>query len=102
MTVTALIGENVTLLRRPRTLLACALLLGLSHAASAEDVVAATPAPASPEAAVISSDAPGYRLTFKALGKDYTMSLRGIESSDTVNFDMRADEVVTGAQLTLQ
>ena len=41
-------------------------------------------------------------MTFKELGKDYTMSLKGIESADTVNFDMRADEVVTGAQLTLQ
>ncbi|NER62536.1 cellulose biosynthesis cyclic di-GMP-binding regulatory protein BcsB, partial [Pseudomonas sp. MAFF212428] len=38
----------------------------------------------------------------KQLGKNYTMSLRGVESTDTVNFDIRADEVVTGAQLTLQ
>ncbi|WP_175650228.1 cellulose biosynthesis cyclic di-GMP-binding regulatory protein BcsB [Pseudomonas sp. Marseille-P9899] len=101
MTVTALTGEKVNPLRRPRTLLACALLLGsLGQAAVAEDTAQV---PASPEpAALPASDAPGYRLSFKELGKDYTMSLRGIESSDTINFDMRADEVVTGAQLTLQ
>ncbi|MFV3383263.1 cellulose biosynthesis cyclic di-GMP-binding regulatory protein BcsB [Pseudomonas sp. NY15354] len=83
----------------PRTLLACSLLcLGsLSVHAQAEDAAVAAPA-------VASSPAPqdGYQLTFKQLGKNYTMSLRGIESTDTVNFDVRADEVVTGAQLTLQ
>ncbi|WP_318531820.1 cellulose biosynthesis cyclic di-GMP-binding regulatory protein BcsB [Pseudomonas huaxiensis] len=101
MTVTALTDEKVNPLRRPRTLLACALLLGsLGHAAVAEETAQV---PASPEADALSvAGAPGYRLSFKELGKDYTMSLRGIESSDTVNFDMRADEVVTGAQLTLQ
>lgn len=100
MTVTALTGEKVNPLRRPRTLLACALLLGLGHPASADDVI--VQAPASAEAATTHADAPGYHLSFKELGKDYTMGLRGVESSDTVNFDMRADEVVTGAQLTLQ
>lgn len=100
MTVTALTGEKVNPLRRPRTLLACALLLGLGHSASADDVI--VQAPASAEAATTHADAPGYHLSFKELGKDYTMGLRGVESSDTVNFDMRADEVVTGAQLTLQ
>jgi len=84
--------------RHRRALLACALLL--ASAAQAEDPVATV---AAPEAAVSpAGTSPGYHMTFKELGKDYTMSLKGIESADTVNFDMRADEVVTGAQLTLQ
>ena len=103
MTVTALTGEKVNPLRVPRTLLACALLMGgLAQTANADDVAPAQVEVAAEAAPVADAPAPGYRLSFKELGKDYTMSLRGIESSDTVNFDMRADEVVTGAQLTLQ
>ncbi|MDR0280914.1 MAG: cellulose biosynthesis cyclic di-GMP-binding regulatory protein BcsB [Paucimonas sp.] len=94
MTVTALLGENVNSLRRSRAVLACALLLGSLGQAGADETA--------PLASAANSDAPGYRMSFKELGKDYTMGLRGTESSDTVNFDMRADEVVTGAQLTLQ
>jgi Bacterial cellulose synthase subunit. len=92
------IDREPNLLRRPRLLLACSLLCltGLSGGALAEETPAAEPQPA-PAAAQ-----DGYQLTFKQLGKDYTMSLRGIESTDTVNFDVRADEVVTGAQLNLQ
>lgn len=101
MTVQALIATPVHPLRRPRTLLACALLL--AAAVQADESPAPAPAVAEPEAALSpAGTAPGYQMTFKDLGKDYTMSLRGIESADTVNFDMRADEVVTGAQLTLQ
>ena len=43
-----------------------------------------------------------YDLTLKELGKNYTMTLRGLEATDSVNFDVRADEVVTGAKVTLQ
>jgi len=98
MTVQASTSRPAHPLRHRRALLACALLL--ANAAQAEEPVAAA---AAPEAAVSAAGtSPGYRMTFKELGKDYTMSLKGIESADTVNFDMRADEVVTGAQLTLQ
>ncbi|MEE1923012.1 cellulose biosynthesis cyclic di-GMP-binding regulatory protein BcsB [Pseudomonas sp. 148P] len=98
MTFQAATTRPAHLPRHRRALLACALLL--AGAAQAEEPVAAA---AAPEAAVSSAGtSPGYRMTFKQLGKDYTMSLKGIESADTVNFDMRADEVVTGAQLTLQ
>jgi hypothetical protein len=93
MTFQAPIAHTVKLLRHPLALLACALLL-------AGPVLAEEPA-----ATVAVSQAgtsPGYHMTFKELGKDYTMNLKGIESADTVNFDMRADEVVNGAQLTLQ
>lgn len=44
----------------------------------------------------------GYDLTFKQLGRNYPMSLHGIEATDSVSFDVRADQVVTGASLTLQ
>ncbi|MDP3847343.1 MAG: cellulose biosynthesis cyclic di-GMP-binding regulatory protein BcsB [Pseudomonas sp.] len=40
--------------------------------------------------------------TLKQLGMNYVMNLRGIEGSDSVNFDIRANEVVTSARLTLE
>ncbi|MEO8641722.1 cellulose biosynthesis cyclic di-GMP-binding regulatory protein BcsB [Pseudomonas sp.] len=49
--------------------------------------------------------APGansYSVTLKQLGRNYPMSLHGVESTDSVNFDVRADSIVTGAKLTLQ
>jgi len=49
--------------------------------------------------------APGansYSVTLKQLGRNYSMSLRGVESTDSVNFDVRADSIVTGAKLKLQ
>ncbi len=50
------------------------------------------------------TDAPtnSYTRTLKELGKNYSMSLKGVEATDSVNFDVRADEVVTAAQVTLQ
>lgn len=42
--------------------------------------------------------APGansYSVTLKQLGRNYPMSLRGVESTDSVNFDVRADSIVT-------
>jgi len=49
------------------------------------------------------ADAPdtGYRLNFEKLGRRYPMDLRGVESTDGINFSVRADEVVTSARLTL-
>jgi hypothetical protein len=43
-----------------------------------------------------------YSVTLKQLGRNYPMGLRGVESSDSVNFDVRADSIVTGAKLKLQ
>ena len=42
-----------------------------------------------------------YNLTFKQLGLNYPMTLRGVDGSDTVNFNVRADEIVTKASLKL-
>lgn len=44
----------------------------------------------------------GYSLTLKQLGRNSPMTLRGVEATDSVNFDVRADQMVTGAHLTLQ
>lgn len=74
------------LARHSVKLLAAALLAFCSGAVSAETAQA-------------SSD--GYNLTFKQLGRSYSMNLHGVESTDSVAFNVRADQVVTGATLTL-
>lgn len=43
-----------------------------------------------------------YSFTLKQLGRSYPMSLRGVESTDTVFFDVPASQVATGAQVTLK
>jgi len=53
----------------------------------------------SAETAQAGSD--GYHLTFKQLGRSYSMNLHGVEATDSVAFNVRADQVVTGATLTL-
>lgn len=42
-----------------------------------------------------------HTTTLKALGAQYPLNLRGIDSSNSVPFSIRADEVVTGARLKL-
>ena len=84
-----------TLFARPQSrgvlALMIASLLGLGPQAQA----------AAPAVAVQSTD-DGYSLTLKQLGRRDTMNLQGVEASDSVNFDIRADEVVKGAQLLLK
>lgn len=43
----------------------------------------------------------GYSVTLQQLGRNYPMNLRGVEATDSVNFNVRADQVVTGASLSL-
>ncbi len=45
---------------------------------------------------------PTYSATLKQLGANYTLHLRGIEGSDGVSFDIRADQVVTKARVNLE
>ena len=81
-------------LREPRgalARLACTLLAVLAGTASADN----TPAAVAP-------GAKSYTVTLKQLGRNYPMSLRGVESTDSVSFDVRADSIVTGARLNLQ
>lgn len=42
-----------------------------------------------------------YELTLKQLGVNYPITLRGVDGSDTVNFNVRADEIVTKANLKM-
>lgn len=44
---------------------------------------------------------PQHRYTLEQLGARYPFNLRGIDGSDSVSFNVRADEVVTGARLDL-
>lgn len=43
-----------------------------------------------------------YSATLKQLGANYPMHLRGIEGSDSVSFDVRADQVVSKARVNLE
>lgn len=45
---------------------------------------------------------PTFSATLKQLGANYPMHLRGIEGSDSVSFDVRADQVVTKARVNLE
>ncbi len=58
----------------------------------------------SPPVAAPQPVAPGSEIsvTLEQLGRNYPMVLRGVDSNDTVNFNVRADKVVTGARLTLE
>lgn len=83
---------------KPKCRLALALPLSLlflaMSPAGAEEPSASEPLS---QAAV-----PGQNATLKQLGASYTLNLRGIEGSDSVNFDVRTDRVVTGARLNLE
>ncbi|WP_313740153.1 cellulose biosynthesis cyclic di-GMP-binding regulatory protein BcsB [Pseudomonas sp.] len=81
---------NRTLKRR----LACALPLSMWLPLSLVQADEAA-APSSPASLVQAA-------TLEQLGAGYTLNLRGIEGSDSVNFDVRADRVVTGAKLELE
>jgi hypothetical protein len=83
----------------PTLALPLALLVGTASVG-----VAAEPAAV---ADAISEQATGdfqasYSATLKQLGARYPMSLRGVEGSDSVTFDVRADQVVTGARVKLE
>ncbi|WP_017904882.1 cellulose biosynthesis cyclic di-GMP-binding regulatory protein BcsB [Pseudomonas asplenii] len=78
--------------------------MAYADAAAANTAVASPVAPAAVEpAAADQAPAGSYtrELTLKQLGRLDTMNLQGVEASDAVNFNIRADEVVNGAQLVL-
>ncbi|MDZ3994393.1 cellulose biosynthesis cyclic di-GMP-binding regulatory protein BcsB [Pseudomonas sp. Teo4] len=83
---------------KPKCRLAFALPLSLLF-------LAMSPAGAEEQSAgepVIQAAVPGQSSTLKQLGAGYTLNLRGIEGSDSVNFDVRTDRVVTAARLNLE
>lgn len=46
--------------------------------------------------------APDYEITLKQLGARYPFNLRGVEGSDSVEFSIRSDEIVTEAAIDLR
>lgn len=100
MTVTYLLRQTLPGAGRLWAVVAWAMVL-LSSCGVAIGATLSVPASTMPVMPQASSGS-GYSMTFKQLGRNYPMILRGVESTDTVTFDVRADEVVTGAQLTLE
>ena len=92
MNSTTLAFAKLRVPHRALARLTCALLALSGTAAFAETTPTAAIAPG----------AKSYTVTLKQLGRNYPMSLRGVESTDSVNFDVRADSIVTGARLNLQ
>lgn len=88
--------QDASLLRRPVVRLLVALIGALALTAQAQDAPDATP---SEEGAVPVVNTQTH--TLRQLGAHYPMNLRGIEGIDSVNFDVRADQVVTSARLQL-
>ncbi|WP_019411347.1 cellulose biosynthesis cyclic di-GMP-binding regulatory protein BcsB [Pseudomonas psychrophila] len=79
--------------RRALAGLTCAWLALSGGTAFAETA----PAPVAPAASPNS-----YTVTLKQLGRNYPMTLRGVDSTDSVSFNVRADSIVTGAKLNLE
>jgi len=85
-------------------LIACSLAGWSNWVLGATASLNVTEPTVTPIAALPGADAPGnsYTRTLKELGKGYSMNLRGVEATDSVSFNVRADEIVTAAQVTLQ
>lgn len=87
MTTRYFSGAERFAVRRSWALLACAVsMLSCAGGATASETVGA---------------GDGYSVTLQQLGRNYPMNLRGVEATDSVNFNVRADQVVTGASLSL-
>ncbi|WP_419204906.1 cellulose biosynthesis cyclic di-GMP-binding regulatory protein BcsB [Bordetella trematum] len=67
--------------------------------ADAADVAGALPAEGQPPVEPWKAD---QRYSFKQLGAQYPLNLRGVDGSNTLNFSVRNDEVVTGARVDLR
>lgn len=85
-------------------LIASSLLGWSDWSLSAAAPINATAPTVMPAAPLPVADTPvnRYTRTLKELGKSYSMTLKGVEATDSVNFNVRADEIVTAAQVTLQ
>ena len=88
-------------LRRSITVLLAVMTSTLALSAHAQSADPETAASESVELSAASNAANSQQLTLRQLGANYPMNLRGIEGIDSVNFDVRADQVVTGARLQL-
>jgi hypothetical protein len=75
------------------------------HALSLPLLICTTPSAMAAQAAAPAAAAefqPTYSATLKQLGADYPMHLRGVEGNNSVSFDVRADQVVTGGRVNLE
>jgi hypothetical protein len=101
--------------RRPLALALSAVMLSSALPLHAAPAPAAAPAAAPRPAAIVPAAVPApvvaaslpdgarrYSVTLKQLGARVPMVLRGIEGSSAVPFNIRADEVVSSAKLTLK
>lgn len=87
------------------TRLSLALLTSCSLVAQAAEVGTATTATTGSAAAASTAQAPfqaDQTYSLKQLGAQYPLNLRGVDSSNTLNFSVRNDRVVTGARLDLR
>ena len=100
--------------RALRLLLAASLFASLGVSESAPPPprrLTNPPAPAQPvpvqameqpkDDSAVAAQGRTYNLTFRQLGVNYPITLRGVDGSDTVNFNVRADEIVTKASLKM-
>ena len=100
--------------RALRLLLAASLFASLGVSESAPPPprrLTNPPAPAQPvpvqameqpkDDSAVAAQSRTYNLTFRQLGVNYPITLRGVDGSDTVNFNVRADEIVTKASLKM-
>ncbi|MFU2051506.1 cellulose biosynthesis cyclic di-GMP-binding regulatory protein BcsB [Bordetella hinzii] len=84
--------------RRALSRLSLVLLTSCSLLAQAAETPAPAPEPA-PAPPPFKAD---QRYTFKQLGAQYPLNLRGVDGSNTLNFSVRNDRVVTGARVDLR
>ncbi|TBU71837.1 cellulose synthase regulator BcsB [Pseudomonas daroniae] len=92
-------GKAVSFGKCRKTLVISTLLAIFGQQVSADETPVVAPEGENPAAALPVAN---YRFTLKQLGASYPMNLRGVEGSDSVSFDIRADQVVTQAQLALE
>ncbi|WP_338522202.1 cellulose biosynthesis cyclic di-GMP-binding regulatory protein BcsB [Pseudomonas batumici] len=80
-------------------LVCCGVYPGTGNSATQADNRTSPAGASQPQA--ITGDKNSYSLTFKQLGRRDPLYLRGVESTDSVDFGIRADQVVTGVQVVL-
>ncbi|QXI28289.1 cellulose biosynthesis cyclic di-GMP-binding regulatory protein BcsB [Pseudomonas vanderleydeniana] len=103
MTTTSSVGSAGRCIRFALALLACRSLLPDTGWALPQAEVHGSPA-GMPASSAEAPATPGnrYSLSFKQLGRRDPMYLRGVESTDSADFGIRTDQVVTGLQLVLR
>ncbi|WP_226954953.1 cellulose biosynthesis cyclic di-GMP-binding regulatory protein BcsB [Mesopusillimonas faecipullorum] len=82
----------------------CMLAMALSSPASAEpsqSAEALEQVQAVEELEIVPAFVPNRTLSFKELGARYPLNLRGVDASNSLPFNIRSDEIVKGARVSL-